>query len=64
MGGEGTAGSMATCRFAKAGTFNGFLHCLLDHAWIQVVTTFFALGGVFPADLPSSRRPEWSRIDG
>jgi hypothetical protein len=58
MGGEGMAGSVTTCQFAKPGAFNGFLYRFLDHAWIQVVTTSFARGGVFPAVLPSSRRPE------
>jgi hypothetical protein len=58
MGGEGMAGSVTTFQFAKPGAFNGFLHRYLEHAWIQVVTALFARGGIFPADLPSSRRPK------
>jgi hypothetical protein len=31
---------MSTCRFGKTGGFNGFLHNVLGHAWIQVVAAF------------------------
>jgi hypothetical protein len=58
MSGEEMAESSTTCKFAKPGAFNGFLHRYLEHAWIQVVTALFARGGIFPADLPSSRRPK------
>ena len=56
MSGEEMAESSTTCKFAKPGAFNGFLHCLLDQAWIQVVAAFFARGGVLPA-VPLGKHP-------
>ena len=51
MGCERMAKSMATSHFGKAGAFNGLLHSLLDHAWLQLVAAFFPRG-VLPAVLP------------
>ena len=56
MGCERTAKRMATCQFGKAGAFNGFLHSLLDHAWIQVMAAFYPGSDVLPA-VPLGKHP-------